>query len=93
MNCDVVGMKMQKCLDDKPFTEAKLKRNYRVVTLVSLQKSITINKDKIYEDPSILFSRLLFLVTRTGEPSSYFGRGVRHYQKSRTPFSEIPRNP
>ena len=30
-----VGMKMQKCLDDKPFTEAKLKRNDRVVTLAT----------------------------------------------------------
>ena len=75
VNCDMVeeiGMNIQNSLDNKMFSEAKVKRKERVTTLVSLQKSVIINNEKIHIDPSILFSRLLLIASRMGDVEQYF---------------------
>ena len=99
INCDdaeAVGMKIQQSLDNLVMNTAKIKRKERVKMLDMLKPGVTLHDEKVYIDPSILFSRLTAIVQKedkvtkelfyelTQEPSALFKDGLmRNSQKSK----------
>ena len=58
--------------DNKTFTQSSLKRKYQITTLESLNVGVNIEKEKVYVDPTILFSRLLVIMEREDGVKKYF---------------------
>ena len=59
INCDdveKVGKGIHQTLDNKAFIQSSLKRKAQITTLESLNVGVNIEKEKVYVDPSILFS-------------------------------------
>ena len=75
INCDdveKVGKGIHETLDNKAFIQSSLKRKAQITTLESLNVGVNIEKEKVYVDPSILFSRLLVIMEREDDVKKYF---------------------
>ena len=68
VNCNTGLEKM----DNLSFKDVKFKRNDQVSTLKSLNNSINLEGEVLYNDPSILFSRLLILAEKSNDVKYYF---------------------
>ena len=69
INCDraeEVGYKIQTSLDNKPYTEAKIKRKDHIRTLLDLLPGVTVGKKAIHVDPTTLFLRCVEVAKRLG---------------------------
>lgn len=91
INCDqteAVGNRINVKLDNVVVTDATIKKKDQIRTLECLKVGVKIDKENIYVDPMLLFSRLLVIVERddnmlkyfkyelTPEPTSLFDNGV-----------------
>ena len=75
INCDEaekIGQAIQDQLNGISITEATIKKKDQIKTLELLKMGVEIDKEKIYVDPMLLFSRLLVLIEREEEIREYF---------------------
>ena len=75
INCDdaeKVGMQIQESLDNLTFNQAIVKRSMKVKTLTMLKPGVKINTETVHVDPNILFQRLIILIERSEDMTSYF---------------------
>ena len=75
INCDneeVVRNRIQVQLDGISVADASVKRSDKVKPLSSLKKGVTIDQQTVYVDPLVLFTRLVMLLERSEDMSSYF---------------------
>ena len=61
---------------------AKIKRSDKVKTLASLQSSVKIAEEEVAIDPMTLFTRLIALVMRESDVTSYFKYELSPYPAS-----------
>ncbi|KAK6168833.1 hypothetical protein SNE40_020007 [Patella caerulea] len=77
INCDraeEVGYKIQTSLDNKPCTEAKIKRKDQIRTLQDLLPGVRVGKKVIHVDPTTLFLRCVEVAKRLGSDFRAFFR-------------------
>lgn len=75
INCNIVwetGHPIQKKLDNVNDLESSLRTGSEVRTLVELEKWVKIDSQNIHVDPKALFSRLVVLLERCEEMTSFF---------------------
>ena len=85
VNCDDaerVGFQVQQGLDHVTMIDATIKRNLGIQTLQHLKKKIIVDKEQIYIDSDILFTRLIVLTERSEKMADYF-----NYELSPEPTS------
>ena len=71
-NAKTIGMAIQKKLNNVSLHAASIKRSDQAVTLNSLEPTLSIGDDKVVIDPLILFYRLIVLMQRYDNVSSFF---------------------
>ena len=67
INCDQteeIGKIINEKLDGILFSSSLIKRKEQIKSLEELKVGIKLDKETIYVDPSVLFSRLLFMIER-----------------------------
>ena len=75
VNCDnaeAIGIAIQEKLNNVLLHAASIKRSEQAVTLNSLKPTLSNGDDRVVTDPLILFSRLIVLMQRYDDASSFF---------------------
>ena len=71
-NAEAIGMAIQEKLDNISLHAACIKKSDLAVTLNFINPTLTIGDDKVVIDSLILFSRLIVLMQRDHDVSSFF---------------------
>ena len=85
ITCDVaeeLGQTIMMDTDDKAYTDTVIRRKSQVRTLGYLNRTVKIGKNHVVIDPDILFTRLLIVVTQSGNTESCF-----HHELTTVPTS------
>ena len=75
INCDdaeAIGNSIQIKLDGVSVANASVKRSHKVKSLLCLKKGVTIDQQTVHVDPLVLFTRLVMLLERSYDMSTYF---------------------
>ena len=75
VNCDnaeAIGMAIQEKLNNVSLDAASIRRSDQAVTLNSIKPTLSSGDDKVVINPLILFSRLIVLMQRYDDVSSFF---------------------
>ena len=85
INCDDaenVGYALQKKLDLKTVDQVKMETTRKVKSLIKLSQGIKVDDQEIHIDPTVLFLRILLLIERSEDPTSYFDYELTPYPTS-----------
>eukprot|EP00111_Clytia_hemisphaerica_P004289 TCONS_00012238-protein len=85
VNCEEaekVGKKFQETIDEKAFTDAKLKRKDEVKSLAVIQNTIIVDDEPIAVDSTSLFTRLAAVAQREENVEKYFEYELTQFPES-----------